>query len=138
MTKPAMALLLWLASLAGVADPALAQVKSEQARPPAGAVKYEAVAPGLLGARIFATDALRDVSIEVKDYVLGPGQSAAELPTTGITVLEVKSGEVETTIDGQTARRGPGDFWVVRPGQKVAMKSLGGMVVLEAFIFTRK
>ena len=60
-----------------------------------------------------------------------------------MTVLPVDQlprldGEVDNTIDGQTMRRKPGDFWVVRPGQKYSIKNLGGMVVLHATIFTRK
>src|SRR5229473_671213 len=86
-------------------------------------VKYEPLAPGVQEAQIFRTDAFRDVIVEVKDIMLGPGKSAPEVPVRGFEVTELKSGEIETTIDGQTMKRHPGDFWLVRPGQKYSITS---------------
>lgn len=138
MNRSSLTVVLSLVVTLGWAAPALAQAKPDQPPEAAGAVKYEPVAPGVHAAHIFATESFRDMRIEVKDFVLGPGKSAPEHPSRGFEVTELKSGEVETTINGQTVRRRPGDFWVVRPGQKYAIKNLGGMVVLHAIIFTRK
>jgi len=132
------ALLLNLVIALGCGTQALAQEKPNQRREPAGVVKYEAVAEGVHEAQVFGTDALRDVRLEIKDLILGPGKSASDISIQGFAVTELRSGEVDTTIDGQTMRRKPGDFWVVRPGQKYSIKNLGGMVVLHATIFTRK
>lgn len=109
-----------------------------QSNPAGGTVTYESVATGLLRSRTFATEALPGVGVEIQNFILGPGKSAREIPVQGVEVLELKSGEVETTIDGQTLRRRPGSYWVVRPGQKYSLKSLGGMAVLHAFIFAPK
>ncbi len=138
MSKSSIAVLLGFAIALGWALPVLAQKKPEETREPVGGVTYESVAPGMLGARIFTTDVLRDVFTEVKDFILGPGKSAPEVPTTGFAIVELKSGEVETMIDDQTVRRRPGDYWVVRPGTRYAIKNLDGLVVLHSFIFTRK
>jgi quercetin dioxygenase-like cupin family protein len=132
------ALLLSLVIALGCGMQALAQEKPNQRREPTGVVKYESVAEGVHEAQIFRTDALRDVRLEVKDLIFGPGKSASDISVQGFAVTELRSGEVDTTIDGQTMRRKPGDFWVVRPGQKYSIKNLGGMVVLHATIFTRK
>jgi len=106
-----------------------------QSNPTGRTIPYESVAAGLLRSRTFATEALPGVEVEIQDLILGPGKSAREIPVPGVEVLELKSGEVETTIGGQTLRRRPGNYWVVRPGQKYSLKSLGGMAVLHAFIF---
>lgn len=138
MNQNSLSFLLTLAGALGCAVPVDAQAKADPPRDPADTVKYESVAEGVQAAQIFGTDALRGVRVEVKDFILGPGKSAPETSVQGFGVTELKSGEVETTIDGQTKRRRPGDFWVVSPGQKYAIKNLAGMVVLHAVIFTKK
>lgn len=138
MSRFALAFLLTLSVAVGSAAPALAQPRPDQPVEPASTVKYQSVAEGVHEAQIFGTDELRGVRVEVKDFIFGPGKSAPDIPVHGFGITELKAGEVETTIDGQTVRRRPGDFWVVRPGQKYSIKNLGGMVVLHAIIFTRK
>ena len=101
-------------------------------------VTYQAVAEGVQEARIFGTDVLRDVRIEVKDFIFGPGKSAPKLSTDGFVITELKSGELETVIDGQSTRRRPGEFWLVQPGQSYAIRNMGGMAVLHAIVMTRK
>ncbi len=136
--KLAVGFLLDLTVAAVCAAVALAQARPEQARERAGVVKYEMVTEGVHATEIFGTDALRDVRVEVRDFIVGPGKSAPAIPVIGLGVTELKAGEMETTIDGQTVRRRPGDFWVVRPGQKYSIRSLGGMVVLHVIVFIRK
>jgi quercetin dioxygenase-like cupin family protein len=138
MSRFFLAFLLHLTLAVGGAAPALTQAKPDQPPAPTGTVKYESIAAGVHEAQLFGTDALPDVRVEVKDFIFGPGKSASDIAVNGFGVTELKSGEVETTIDGQMVRRRPGDFWVVQPGQKYAIKNLGGMVVLHAIIFTRQ
>ncbi len=126
-----------VAAIVGSAPAVLAQVKPGQPQEP-GRVVYESLAPGVIGARAFTSDALKDVTIQVSDVILGPGKSATNLPVRGVAILELKSGEVETTIDSQTVRRRPGDYWIVRSGQRYSIKNLGGQVVIQAFSVTRK
>jgi quercetin dioxygenase-like cupin family protein len=130
---PAVVLTLGLAL--GWAEPASAQVKPEA---PAGAVRYEVVAEGVHEAKLVATEALAGVRVEVNDVILGPGKSAPASAFNGFRVTELKSGEVETTIDGQTARRRPGEFWVVGPGQSYAIKNAASMAVLHVVTLVRK
>ena len=118
--------------------PGLAQTRPEQPREAADNVKYKTLSEGVHEADLFGTDALQDVRLEVSDITLGPGRSAPDLAVPGFAITQLRSGEVETTIDGQTARRRPGDFWVVRPGQKYALKNLGGLVVLQVITLNRK
>jgi hypothetical protein len=126
-----------LAGLIGCTAAVLAQAKPGPVQQP-GRVVYESLAPGVLGARAFTSDALNDVTIEVSEVMLGPGKSAPNVPVRGVAMMELKSGEVETTIDSLTVRRRPGDFWVVRSGQHYAIKNLGGQVVIQAFSMTRR
>ena len=105
---------------------------------PAGAIRYEQIVEGVHEAKLLGTDALPDVRVEVNDVILGPGKSVPALPFNGFRIVELKSGEVETTIDGQSARRRPGAFWVVGPRQSYAIRNLGGMVVLHVVALVRK
>ena len=138
MSRFSLGLLLNIAVAVGCTMPALAQATPTPLRQTIGAVKYQSVAEGVHEAQIFGADALSDVRVEVKDFIFGPGKSAPDIPVPGFVVTELKSGEVETTIGGQTMRRRPGDFWLVRPGLKYSIKNLGGMAVLHVIIFTRK
>jgi hypothetical protein len=104
---------------------------------PAIDVKFEQVAEGVQAAQLFRTDALRGLIVEVKDIIVGPGKAGPQIPTQGFAVTELKSGAIETTIDGQTARRKPGDFWIVNPGQRYGIKSVDAMAVLHVVIFTK-
>jgi quercetin dioxygenase-like cupin family protein len=119
----------------GLPVPVLAQAKLERSPDAAGSVRYEALAEGVYEAKLIASDALAPVRVELVDVILGPGKSAPDKAFDGFRVVELKSGEVETTINGQAARRRPGDFWVVGPGQTYTIKNLGGMVVLHVITF---
>lgn len=138
MSRSFLALVLNIAPVLGCVGTALAQTKPDPLHERTDSVKYESVAPGIQSALVFRTDELRDVTMEVKDLILGPGKSTPDVPVHGFGVTELKSGEVETTIDGQTVRRRPGDFWLLQPGQKYGLNNLGGVVVLHVVILTRK
>ena len=122
-------------AIAASTSPASLQ-ESPRQTPGPPEVQYETVAPGVQAAQLLRTDALRGVIVEIKDIIVGPGKSAADLPVGGYVVTELTSGEAETTIDDRTAKRRPGEFWVVRPGQKYGVKSLGAMVVLHVTVFS--
>jgi quercetin dioxygenase-like cupin family protein len=135
MNKACSVMALSLGVTLGGAAPILAQTRPEGA---AGTVRYEIVAEGVHEAKLVATDALPDVRVEVSDEILGPGKSVPSKPFDGFRITELKAGEVETTIDGQTLKRRPGEFWVVRPGQSYAVRNLGGLVVLHVITLVRK
>lgn len=120
------------------ASPTLDQATPAEPRQATPAMKYEPIAAGVQQAQIFRTDALRDVIVEVKDVLFGPGKSAPTIPVQGFEVTELKSGEVETTIDGQTAKRRPGNFWLVNPGQKYSITAGPGPAVLHVTVFTHQ
>jgi hypothetical protein len=120
----------------GVAVAALAQAPAPPEPP--REVKYEAIGAGVHAAELFATDRHPDVVVQVRDLLLGPGKAAPDLAVRGVEITEVKSGEVETTIDSVAVRRRPGDFWLVHPGQRYAIRSLAGMAVLHTVVFLRK
>jgi len=118
----------------GLAARTPAQPRPDEGRP---SVTYEAVAPGLLGARKLSADLL-PATLEVQDLIVGPGKSAPALPVRGPTVVELRSGLVETTIDGQVLLRRPGEHWVVLPGQAYGLRSLGAMAALRVLVFGHK
>src|SRR5262245_19338382 len=130
-----LALVLALSITLGRTPPILAQASPEGA---AGAVRYDTLAEGVHEAKLAATDALSDVKVELDDVLLGPGKSAPSKAFDGFQIVELRTGEVETTIDAQIAKRRPGEFWVVRPGQSYAVRNLGGFVVLHVITVVRK
>ena len=130
---------LGLAMALTTALPVRAQTKSDE---PAGStasrLHYEAVAEGVYVAHLLATAEHHDLRVEIQDSIFGPGKSQSDVPLTGIQVTELKSGEVETTVDGRTEHRKPGDFWVVHPGQKYGIRNIAGMAVLHSIVVAAK
>jgi hypothetical protein len=53
------------------------------------------------------------------------------------TLLEVRSGAVETIINGERQRRFPGDIWLVAPRAKMTVKAVGESAVLQAIDLVR-
>jgi hypothetical protein len=106
---------------------AAAQVTPLQPRDTA----YVIVTPGLLGTPILPlrfTSAPLDVG--VRNLVMGAGE-ARDVPITGRTVMELRGGQLTTTIDGQRQERRPGDFWVVEPGSAVSFATRGDVAVIR-------
>lgn len=60
--------------------------------------------------------------VKVYEWVIGPRQEIANFPLEGFATIEVKAGEVQTTINGVTLDRTPGEYWTVAEGQKLRLK----------------
>jgi hypothetical protein len=52
----------------------------------------------------------------------------------GFYVARLVSGNISTTIDGQTSKRLPGDYWAVKAGATMQVKVLGAVAVLETIV----
>ena len=51
--------------------------------------------------------------VKVYDWIVGPKQEIADFPLEGFAAIEVKAGEIDTTIGGVTSRRHAGEHFVV-------------------------
>jgi hypothetical protein len=56
------------------------------------------------------------------------------IPIVAFSVMSVRSGRVETTIDGKTTLRVPDEFWVAKGGSKIKVRVLGENAILEATV----
>src|SRR5262249_11448758 len=63
---------------------------------------------------------------------------AQEIPLRGFYVAQLLSGDISTTIDGQTTRRAPGDYWTVKTGATMQVKVLGEFAVLETTVVAKQ
>jgi hypothetical protein len=94
-------------------------------QPAASAHPYTALAPRLETTLRFVTDfALPGgpaYQVKIYDWVIGPRQEVLDFPLEGFATIEVKAGEVETTVDGATAVRREGEYWVVPEGTKLSI-----------------
>lgn len=109
---------------------------SAQSEPSQNAVSYEAVTPGLLAAKSFVGRLQPGVMAQVQDFIVGPGKSVSGIPTTGVEILELKSGTIETTLDARVTERRPGNYWIVYPHQKYSLRNGGGIAVLHVVTLT--
>jgi hypothetical protein len=64
--------------------------------------------------------------------------TAYDLPLTGFYLAHLQSGDIATTIDGETTERQPGSFWTVKNGATMQVKVLGEFAVIETTAPTRQ
>ncbi len=128
------------------ASPMLGQAQEIQ-KPPIADHPYASLAMRVETRLRFVTDFSFPggpaVQIKVYDWVIGPRQEFSTFPLEGFATIEVKAGEVETTIDGTTTGRHEGEHWVVPEGKRLSIRvrselgrgdnvvSLRGVVVIR-------
>lgn len=61
-----------------------------------------------------------------------------ELPLQGFYVAHLLSGQITTTIDGQTMEHLPGDYWTVNASAKMRVKVVGEVAVLETITVAKQ
>lgn len=61
-----------------------------------------------------------------------------ELPTTDEVALEVRSGDILSTTDGERIERHPGDLWMVPARSVVRIQALGQHAVLRAVYLVKE
>jgi quercetin dioxygenase-like cupin family protein len=61
-----------------------------------------------------------------------------EIPLRGFYVAHLLSGQVSTTIDGQTTGHLPGDYWTVKAGASMRVKVVGEAAVLETTVVSKE
>ena len=101
-------------------------VDAQQQAPPLKPREFKQLAPGILASAtpLFVTDSVPRYHIEVRDLMLGPKQNAPEVPLTGFTVMELRSGAVEVSVSGKVRRQENGGFWLVPRGARVGIRNL--------------
>jgi quercetin dioxygenase-like cupin family protein len=60
------------------------------------------------------------------------------IPLHGFYVAHLLSGDISTTIDGQTTKHFPGDYWTVKTGATMQVKVLGEFAVLETIVVAKQ
>ncbi len=98
----------------------------EVQRPQTAEDPYKAFAPWMETSLRFVTDLSfaggPSFQVKVYDWVIGPRQEVANFPLEGFATIEVKAGDLETTMDGVTVQRRAGEYWVVPEGTKLGIK----------------
>jgi len=75
--------------------------------------------------------ATQAVHIVVQSWGIGATQ---DIPLRGFYVAHLLSGQISTTIDGQTTEHLPGDYWTVKAGAAMRVKVVGEAAVLETIV----
>ena len=76
------------------------------------------------------------VHVSVQSWrIAGPED---ELPLRGFYVAHLLSGQISTTIDGQTMEHLPGDYWTVKAGASMRVKVVGEVAVLETLVVAKE
>jgi hypothetical protein len=81
-------------------------------------------------------DATQAVHVSVQSW--GIAGQEQELPLRGFYVAHLLSGQLSTTIGGQTTERLPGDYWTVKTGAAMQVKVIGEVAVLETIVVAKQ
>jgi hypothetical protein len=109
-----------------------------QARPQgARAETYRQLAEGVLVSSepVFTTDSLPHYRIQVQNLVLGPNQNAPQVHLEGFALMELRSGTLEMTIDGKSARQETGTSWFVHQGARLALRNVSEVAIIRTTTF---
>ncbi len=111
---------------------------AQQQAPPPRPRELKQLAPGILGsaAPLFMTDSVPRYHIEIRDLMLGPKQNAPDVPLTGFTVMELRSGAVEVSVNGKVTRQEGGGYWLVPTGARVAIRNLAEVSFIRTVTLT--
>jgi quercetin dioxygenase-like cupin family protein len=117
--------------------------QSQSPSPPAATDPYRSLAPRVKATLRFATDlpvTPGGPTFHVKVYTwhIAPQQDLPSFPLEGAATFEVRAGEVQTTIDGQTAERREGDHWAVPEGAQLRLKTGNDSVSLQGVVVVRR
>lgn len=61
-----------------------------------------------------------------------------EIPLQGFYVAHLLSGQILSTIEGQTTPHLPGDYWTVKAGAAMRIKVVGEVAVLETTVVSKQ
>ena len=103
----------------GTAGPSFGgEFDKDLARAPSPSLAYQAIAPNLVARTLFSGPA-GSVSVEIRDILVGPGQTA-ELPSgASAALIVVQAGSAAVKVDGKTAEPQTGGVFNVPQGQPV-------------------
>src|SRR6266852_1409616 len=92
---------------------AIAHAADEKVAPPAAVVaRYSGIA------NVAATP----LTVEIKDWYFVRAPRDVRLQVLGFYIAQLRSGEIDTEIDGKKEHRRAGDFWTVAAGKSMTVR----------------
>lgn len=86
---------------------------------------YAEAAIGLLTRTVFETDAPGDVHIEIRDLLVGPGQTTASLSLPGAAIFEVRLGNGTVVVNDKSQEIRTGATMSVSQGESFVIENKG-------------
>jgi hypothetical protein len=86
---------------------------------------YVEAAKGLLTRTVFETDAPGDTHIEVRDLLVGPGQTTASVSLPGAAILEVRLGGGTVVVHDKARQIQAGATMAVSEGESFVIENKG-------------
>jgi hypothetical protein len=74
-------------------------------------------------------------AVEVRDFLVGPGQKRSNVPMAGVGMFEVREGGGTVTIGGQTREVAAGATFAVSDGETLLIEARDGPMILRAYLF---
>jgi hypothetical protein len=76
--------------------------------------------------------------ISVQSWAIGARDAAQEIPLRGFYVAHLISGHISAMTDGQASEHLAEDYWTVKLGGTMKVKTLGEAAVLETIVVSKQ
>ena len=90
-------------------------------------------------ARVRSKGELRDTNVRIQNVAIVGGQKLDSLPlrSEGITIVQLRAGDLTTIINGNRQERHEGEFWTVPPGAKMSIETADDTATIQAIEISR-
>jgi hypothetical protein len=89
--------------------------------------------------RVRTAQGVAAVRVDVRNWTLGGGLKLDELPlqAKGLMIVQLRSGQVTTVIDGKREARKEGQFWTVAEGVRMSLETGDDSAILQTIVIVR-
>jgi hypothetical protein len=91
--------------------------ETRSAAPAAAVVRFS----GIANVPTQAATAPAQFKLEIRNFSVVHSAEGVRLPADGFTIVQLRSGKIDTVISGKTEHRIAGSFWTVAPGESMGI-----------------
>jgi hypothetical protein len=82
---------------------------------------------------------MQPVDVSIQSWELAPGEGGMyEIPLRGFYVAHLLSGNISTSIDGETTSQPPGAYWAVKSGATMKVRVNGQSATVETIVVSKQ
>jgi hypothetical protein len=81
---------------------------------------------------------VRQLRVVVRNWIIDNRRQVAKFPEKGFMVVQLRGGELATTIDGKRQQRKEDEFWTVRAGSAMGVETGNDSAIVQILAITEQ